>query len=284
MPTVTTRYVTWNRAGGRRLHTGPAAATDLADPIVNFHEPSTPFQGVAPSTWGGNVFAFWAITGGADGNDVQLTTTIAFALGTTTATATAWYLPAGGPGGPGGPVLLLDAFDVNLGWWADDDFVTVTSDPGLSANANEYGVVPLDQAQDVHAFDGIHSVPFSEWTVISGNAAVNDQDLNGAAGAYALAFAFYKSGAPIVIDNVRVPELGVWASHGVMVDGGGPTGGGPVGPWDPTKIAGILAGVNLAESVGQFQGALRDQVLEVAAEQVMASARTLSKQMTNGQH
>ena len=291
MPTVRTRYVTWNRGGGRRLHTGPAAATDIIAPLQTTVSPGGSYGVWAPPTVDlpgppglTGTFAFWSITDSATGSWVSTDPQIAVEVGDSDVNATAWYLPAGGPGMPQGPALLIDAFDVNAGWWADDDFVTVVSDPSLTFDANEHGVVPLEKDQDVHAYSAIHGVPFDEWTVITDNEAVNGQDLHGAADTKAIAFAFYKSPVRAKFGTVRVPAQGTWVSWGVMVDGGGPTGDGPVGPWGPKVMKEIAAGMALAEAAQYIDVDLREAVLDIAAKQVEIGAGHLAKQLTEKVH
>lgn len=286
MPTVTTRYVTWTRGAGRRLHTGPAAAADITSPLMTSVQQDGTYQSYAsPSmSWptppqNSANFAFWSVTGSATGSWVSTDSTVTVPVGATDATAIAWYLPVGGSG-PSGPALLIDAFDVTQGWWADDDFVTVVSDPSLTFNANQFGVVPLDKQQDVHAFNTIHSVPFDDWLVIAHNETVNGQDLHGDAGTTAIAFAFYAIPARMAIPQVGVVSESSWVSWGVKVDGGGPSDHGPIAPWNPTLVLGIAAGMALAEAAELIDPELRDDALRIAAKQVEISADKISAQLT----
>ena len=153
-------------------------------------------------------FAFWSVTGAADGSSISTNTSLSVSVGSSDINATAWYLPTGG-NGPGEPGLFIDAFDVNLGMFVDDDFVAVTPDAGLTAAANNDGFVPTASAENVDAFASIHAVPFESWTVVAGMEAVNNLVLQAAAGSSAAAFAFYH--APLAV-SVRVgstlPEPG----------------------------------------------------------------------------
>jgi hypothetical protein len=60
---------------------------------------------------------------------------------------------------------------------------------------------------------------------------VNNATLNVAAQSSAVAFAFYKTPVGGGLPRIdRQFELSTWVSYGVMVDGDGPTGDGPVDP------------------------------------------------------
>ena len=193
--------------------------------------------------------------------------------------ATAWYIPAGGggPGGPGVPGVLIDAFDVNLGMFVDDDFVAVTPDAGLTAAANNDGFVPTASAENIDAFASIHAVPFENWTVVVGTEVVNNLTLQGAVGSIAVAFAFYQT--PKRIPGLgRQYETGTWVSYGVTVDAGGPTGHGPVPPWTPFVME-IAAGLALGQAATLLRKDLRGSALEVAAKQITAAAKNISEKM-----
>jgi hypothetical protein len=162
--------------------------------------------------------------------------------------ATAWYIPTGG--GDGTPGVIIDAFDVNQGTFVDDDFVTVSPDGSLIFAANDDGWVPTTRAEDVNATGAIHTVPFLDWTVFVGTETVLNQDLKAAATTYAVAFAFYQTPQTPPIRRFRPEAEGTWVSFGVMVDGGGPTGNGPVPPWTG-YLRDLAAGMALAVA-GQF--------------------------------
>jgi hypothetical protein len=225
-------------------------------------------------------FAFWSITGGADGASISTDQSLSVAVGSTDVYATAWYIE----GGPGGlpvdtPGVLIDAFDVGLGDFVDDDFVDVVTDATLTFVANEDGWVPTaTAAEDIRAYAGIHSVPFDDWQVFVGAEPVVAEDLNATQNSYAVAFAFYKQ--PEHVKHPRIPreELVTWVSWGVKVDGGGPTGNGPVPPWNPL-IRELAAGFALAEAGQETEGSIRAQTLRLAARQVTQAAAAISKEM-----
>jgi hypothetical protein len=281
MPSVHTRYVTW--VSRRRRHHG-GTAEDLVAPLTTTAASGGAYQAWAPPviSWNGHehtaAFAFWSTTGGSDGAFVSTDPSLTVPIGGGDVAATAWYLPGGGNGN--GPGIDIDAFDVNLGDFVDDDFVDVVSDPSLTAAANEDGWVPTNSAQDVRAYGSIHAVPFAEWTVVAGSENVSYVDLQAAAQSYAVAFAFYQS--PVRhLGPLRQYEEGTWVSWGVKVDAGGPTGHGPVPPWTPF-IRELAAGFALAETATQLHPELRANVLRLAAEQVQGAAKRITGAMERG--
>ena len=73
-----------------------------------------------------------------------------------------------------------------------------------------------------------------------------------------------------------------WVSWGVKVDGGGPTGNGPVPPWSPFARE-LAAGFVLSEVAGLVSPELRESVDKLAAEQVrLASAQIAEHMLTAG--
>src|SRR5690349_11034444 len=202
MPTVHTRFVTYNRKGGRRLHAG-TATDDITSPSSTNVTNGGHYQTwTAPeASWDdanghhSGAFAFWAVTGGVDGAFVTTSPMLDVHVGATDVEAVAWYLPTGGGNGNGGPAYYIDAFDVNEGRFFDEDFVSITPDAGLAANANETGVVPTTAAEDIHAVGAITGVPFEDWTLFVEPAEQTQAspDLHANAQASAVAFAFYHS-------------------------------------------------------------------------------------------
>jgi len=290
MPTVHTRYVTYNRMGGRRLHAG-TATDDIVAPLATATPDGGTYQAWAPPSisWTDShvmhsaSFAFWSVVGASDGASVITGQSLSCTVDGSDVQAVAWYLPAGGPGGPGGgPAVYIDAFDVNQGRFFDEDFVTVTPDAALSANANETGVVPTASAEDIHAVSSIETVPFLDWTefVQPAPQVISDENLHADANSTAVAFAFYQT---VVVSHRRPPreELGTWVSYGVMVDAGGPTGHGPVPPWSPL-LRQFAAGLALADAASlvaaEFQGAVR----KLAADQVTLASRQIADQIAGG--
>ncbi|MEO8000675.1 MAG: hypothetical protein ABI644_02280 [Arenimonas sp.] len=287
MSLVTTHYRTWatrhrRRAGATALEIAPATTTTVTNPGI--------YQTVAFPTisWfdgNGQIqsanFAFWSVTGtsasiqGIVATDPQLSINVAG----DNMTAVAWYIPVGS--GPGtGTGIDIDAFDVNAGEFVLDDFVKVTSDSSLTTAANWDGFVPTTSAQTIEAFASISVGPFIIWDIVMGGLSKSARNLSAPAGSNGIAFAFYQKQPPsggIKLPHDRYRES-VWVSHGVMVDGGGPTGGGPVGPWDPL-FGELMAGLNLANSARMVDKELRAGVLEIAAKQVLQSAEKMARNM-----
>jgi len=274
MPTVHTRYVTWISRG--RRHHGSAAA-DIVPPLSTAaSSPGTYQAWASPSiSWTDGSgqhdagFAFWSVVGSADGASVSTNPSLSVNVGGGDVYATAWYIPGGGNGN-GGPGVYIDAFDVNVGNFVDDDFVDVVTDASLTAAANNDGFVPTASAEDIRAYNLIHAVPFLDWTVVAGSEGVSSVDLQAAVRTSAVAFAFYQTPSGPVFRPGHY-EIGTWVSWGVMVDGGGPTGAGPVPPWNPFVLE-LAAGLALADAAGKVNEKLRSQVLEIAAKQVSLAA------------
>jgi hypothetical protein len=290
MPNAYTHYVTWISRG--RRHHGSASAEITPPPPPSVLTAGDTFQPTwAPPTLPGPAsttlyFAFWSVTGGTNGAYISTANTPPSATaGSSDITATAWYIPEGGTGTPGGPGVLIDAFDVSIGNFVDDDFVTVQPDDAshtLTAQANNDGFVPTTAAEDIQAYNSlpIEGVPFSTWNVFVGSESVTNRDLNPTVNSSAVAFAFYQ--APASSGPVKPPHLSAaewtWVSYGVMVDGGGPTGRGPVDPWNP-YLRQLAAGLAMADVASKVDAKLRGDVLALAAKQVTLAAANISKQI-----
>lgn len=284
MPNVYTHFVTWISRG--RRHHGSSWADIVSPPPPSTMAPGETFQPpwAPPSiTWmdgsGSHSanFAFWSVTGGVNAYFSLLNTPPSATVGNSDMHATAWYIEGGG----GGEGLFIDAFDVNQGIFVDDDFVTVTPDASLTAAANADGYVPTTSTEHINAATQIHNVPFYDWTVVSGTEPVSMEDLQALARSSAIAFAFYQTptgGTPFRPGNY---EIGTWVSWGVMVDGGGPTGAGPVPPWNPFVFQ-FAAGLALAEAANKVSPQLRSKVLDLAAQQVSIATRAIEKSMQAG--
>jgi|SRR5579871_38149 len=285
MPTVHTRYVTYARAG-RRRHAG-SAASDIVTPLSTSVPSGGTYQAfAAPSiTWTSNnqqqsaSFAFWSVTGAADGNSVSMNPSLSVNIGNSDATVLAWYIPAGG-NGHGGPGIYIDAFDVNAGWFVDDDFVSVSPDSGLTAAANDDGWVPTASAENINAYNTLPEGPFTNWNVFAGSEVVNNLQLQAALKTSAVAFAFYQAPASkgVPIGVVHVPAESTWVSYGVMVDAGGPTGHGPVDPWGP-YLRDFAAGLALAQAAALVHADLRAEVRSVAARQIKSAAAQITEHL-----
>jgi hypothetical protein len=223
-------------------------------------------------------FAFWSVTGADDGSSIVTSQAPTVNVAGTDVAVTAWYIRGGGNGN-GGPGVTIDAFDVNQGMFVDDDFVDVTSDPSLTIAANNDGFVPTPAAsQDVRAYGSIHAVPFEDWLVVSGEVTVANLDLLAPKDVSAIAFAFYHSPTSPKIKAPGDRALGTWVSWGVMVDGGGPTGRGPVPPWNPFLLE-LAVGLALAETAQMARPGLQKDILRLAARQIQAAAESILEHM-----
>jgi hypothetical protein len=281
MTLVTTHYRTWTsrrrrRAGATAQEIAPASLTTVTDPGT-FQ--SLAFPTVAWVDGNGQMqsanFAFWAVTGASAQTPGSVTANpqLSVNVGADPLTAVAWYLPIGGDGN-GGPGWDIDAFDVNAGQFVLDDFVNVTSDPSLTAAANWDGYVPTANAETIEAYDHIAAGPFSMWDLVTTPATQSNRTVQLAQRSSGTGFAFYQRPMGVMPKRPREYDVWTWVSRGVMVDGGGPTGNGPIGPWNPDFLA-LIAGVQLANGVGRLQQELRGEVLNIASKQVMQSAEKI---------
>jgi hypothetical protein len=287
MPTVFTRYVTWV-SRGKRNH--GSSAFDITPPLIG--DAVTQYAGYAPPalSWTdmhGNHdanFAFWSVTGASDGPQVFTDNQVSAHVGTSPIHATAWYIPAGGPSFSRELTgIIIDAFDVGLGAFVDDDFVDVTSDPSLTTQANDEGFVPTGAAEDVEARTPVHADPFTHWLVIPANGEkVTYRDVFAAVKTDAFAFAFYQ---PTKIDlSYRPPDeiLSVEYTAGVANDGLGyqfPRGSGgpgrPVPPQGPLFVRQLTAGLALADLGSVVDAELRGALSRIATAQIESSARNI---------
>ena len=74
---------------------------------------------------------------------------------------------------------------------------------------------------------------------------------------------------------------GTWVAWGAMVDGGGPTGDGPVPPWE-SSIKEFAAGLALGEAARLVHPELRTGVLDLAGKQVIRAATAIVQAMGRG--
>jgi hypothetical protein len=292
MATVTTRYVIY--ASRRRRHGGgglidiqPSGNSNLANGDTYQVPPGFP---IIPWTDSNNQvhnlhFAFWSVVGGTDGPVLSFAgdPSPSVPVGSQNIAATAWYVDLGvGDGTGDNRGIIIDAFDANIGDFVFDDFVTCTpGDAAFNTNANWDGFVPTATAETINAFGSIHGVPFVDWHVaatIVPTITPNNAQLQASAGSIAFAFAFYKTTKTTIPGIDKNFREGTWVSWGVMVDGGGPTGNGPVGPWDPT-LQEFAAGMALMELAGKVNDKLAGDVMSMAAKQVQMAADAMAAKM-----
>lgn len=289
MPNATTRFVTWISRGRRNhgsayadiaapthsnLSTGDTFATSWASPVITWTDSTGMMRNAR--------FAFWSVTGGIGGGIISApgtNTALPVTVGSSNVVATAWYIEGGGPGDDSAGVFA-DAFDVSQGRFVDDNFVNVMPDSSLTASVNETGFMPTAAAENIEAYNYIHAVPFAEWRVVMGSETVSNRDVTITENSSAVAFAFYQIPAGtggIVAPGFNYKES-TWVSWGVTVDGGGPTGKGPVDPWDPMMHE-FAAGMALAQASGKVNSKLKAQVLEIAAQQIALAAQQIQRAM-----
>ena len=281
MPTLTIQHLKIAPGtGGRRLHPGPASVVAIEPKINNPVAPNqittvTPVPAPAKDPV---QFAFWSIVGSEKGALVSTDPTFGVPVGTTNATATAWYLPFGGGPESVEPALFIDAFDVTAGWWSNADFVDVITDPALTFNANELGVVPLKLEQDVRAYAGIATAPFVDWKVLTGSESVNGRDLHGDKDTRALAVAFYRvPDAPNRVFGGDIPiAINFPDDPRAWIDGPVP-GVDPMGEYLRGFARGLIL-VTVAEHLGVEQ---RAEVRRSAVAHVMGLAQHFGEQIEN---
>ncbi len=228
---------------------------------------------------GQNVLAqliFWSVTDGTNGTTFP-PQPLTVDVGGASLTITAWYLPIGGGNG-NETAIIDDAFSAAKGDFIDDTFVTVTSDPSLTSQANVVGIVPTTNAETLQAAHSVNSTsePFSKWMSFGAGTAVAGSDtLNVPAKAVGLAIALYQRSDV----NFNPPhEGGIYGTiiGGVAVDGGGhivingvPH---PVDPWGPLVVQLVQAALTSAGSRG-LTGRYGAEVRQLAARSVVQSIR-----------
>ncbi len=279
MPSLTVNYYAYGRRG--RRHSAAAVigiAPSLAStPVVNTSAAINAFD-----ITGFPTFAFWSITGEAAGGRISRNRLESVAAASAPLTATAWYLPPGGPG-PGTPGTGIDAFDVDRGTFFDDDFVSVAPDAGLTAAANFDGFVPSKALENITAFNPCHeavtgaNIPFQSWMIFDGTPTAAATVLTAPAGSNGTAFAFYHQPAPLVIPNLGNDRALTWLLllGGVIYDGGGygirPGGtGGPIGPLGP-----LIARLQPAERDALYGLALNAIGGDIGAKEIGAQLKQL---------
>ena len=284
MPQVSDFYKMYLPAGHHRqprnanadMNLAPQSGGDVTNP--GFHTP--PYFPELPYTIpGGSGMAkllFWNVTDGTKG---QVLPPVAFTqpVGANPLTITAWYFPISGPGVVGGPAIIDDAFSAAQGKFIDDTFVTVTSDPSLTNDANVIGVVPTANAVTLEAHAAVVSTPepFSQWILNDAMMPMGTKTLDVPKGTNGIAIAIYQKSDPVVI---RPPyyEIGGKIIGGVGVDGGGYiiVGGvpHPVDPWGPLMVRLATSAIVTVEarSMEQKIGA---QVQKLAAQDALAAIK-----------
>jgi hypothetical protein len=261
MPHVSVHYKIYLSAGHHRqprnhpfeLEPNPSSEVDVTDPgnIVPLYIPQLPYlsNGVPELAQ----LLFWSVTDGTNGQTYPAGP-LTQSVGANPLTITAWYFPVGG-GGNGSTAIIDDAFSAAKGDFIDDTFVTVTSDPSLTNQANVVGIVPTVKAETLQASATVASTtePFSKWlSFAAGNPVGNTIDVPAGAGGLAIAV-YERSGAVLNVPS-RQYEVGGFLIGGVAVDGGGAIvingKPHPVDPWGPLVVSLAQASLIVVGSSG----------------------------------
>jgi hypothetical protein len=230
---------------------------------------------------GGYSFAFWWVGGAAGGNFVTLANPVSVSPGSTDMVAKAWFTRTN-VAPKTGTALFVDAFDIDKGSFLDDDFVVVKDaneqiNTQLSQDANTNGMLSTLATELVDATATVGFKQFNRWECVRGQEAIMGGRVTALQGSNAEAIAFYKGGAgPSLTDYGKIFAAQTWVSWGVTVDGGGPTGKGPVPPWEPLTLD-FAAGLAMAEAAQKLHPRLRSEALGIAAKQVSMAAEQISK-------
>ena len=142
--------------------------------------------------------------------------------------------------------------------------------------------MPTAAAEEITAVTAIEGVPFLDWTEFTQPEpeVLSEEDLHAGVDTTAVAFAFYQTPAGPEVHRPNEGDVSTWVSWGVKVDGGGPTGHGPVEPWNPF-VRQLAAGLALAGGLlPSGQPGAGTPTGEVAAVQGnVPHSRTLAKQL-----
>ena len=243
MPQVTVHYIIYLTSGHHRqprntssqLEPNAPTLADISDggSIQPIYIPQLAYtQNGTPEL---AQMMFWSVTDGINGQVFPAGTLPTQWVGVNPLTITAWYYPTGG-GGNGGTAIIDDAFSALLGTFIDDTFVTVTSDPSLTNEANVVGIVPTTDAEILLAAPSVPSTtePFSKWLSFDAGTPSGDT-INVPAGADGIAIAVYQR------TSVSLgPSSGRYGIYGTLIGGVAVDGGGsivingvphPVDPW-----------------------------------------------------
>jgi hypothetical protein len=146
-----------SRATNADMNLAPQSGGDVTNPGV--HTP--PFSPELPYTIpAGSGMAKLLCWNATDGTHGQVLPPVACTqqVGANRLTITGLYFPISGPGVVGdGSAIIDDAFSAALGHFIDDTFVTVTSEPSLTSDANVIGVVPTTNAVTLEASASVAS-------------------------------------------------------------------------------------------------------------------------------
>ena len=289
MPQVTMYYRVIVTAGHHRQPRSSSTwvEPDGPNPVQNSNAvPGSLWAGNAPPTYpypkGAQTppadFLFWSAgdgTNGQTGANPYFNCTV----GNDPLTVVAWYLPEGGGNGPSG--YVIDAFSDAINDFVDDDFVSVSPDAALTADANVVGWVPTNNGETLTAVPGtIHTGEvFEAWIGGQpvGHTATDQLDRDEAG--YAVA-TYHRQNVPVPPNVGRHDALGWLILFGIINDAPGlqiPLGGGPgdpVGPWGPylqrAARAATVASIGASTAGGAEIARLAMGEIEAATKQLEA--------------
>jgi hypothetical protein len=283
LPHVTIYYKMYLTGGHHRQPRNASAELNLAPQaggdVPTGGSTSPAFFPQLPYTYSGGsgmaTLEFWSVTDGTNGQ-VLPPTAINQTVGSLPLTITAWYFPTGGSPGP--TEIIDDAFSANLGQFIDDTFVDVTSDPGLTSEANVVGLVPTSTAETLVARNAVISTPepFYKWVLNGAFMLAGDRTLHVAKDTVGIAVAIYQQSQTSLGIPPNISAYNPWwwiETHGGLVPPG------PVDPW----ARDLAAALSLAGTAGQASPQQRARLLEAALQQIRVAASSLEKQIQGAQ-
>jgi hypothetical protein len=190
-------------------------------------------------------------------------------------TITAWYCPISGPGVDGTTAIIDDAFSAAKGNFIDDTFVTVTSDPSLTSQANVVGIVPTSVNETLQSNNSVPSTsePFSQW-ISNGAGVATGNTLNVPAKATGIAIAVYQKSN--VVLNKRPEAISGTIFGGVAVDGDGSIviNGVPhrIGPWSPL-LSRLIASATVAIGAEKLDKEIGSQVAQLSLQDALLAIK-----------
>jgi hypothetical protein len=294
MPHVSVHYKIYLSAGHHRqprnlsseLEPNPSSEVDVTDPgnIVPLYIPQLPYlsNGVPELAQ----LLFWSVTDGTNGQ-THPAGPLTQSVGASPLTITAWYFPVGGGNGNGSTFIIDDAFSAVKGDFIDDTFVTVTTDPSLTSDANVVGIVPTAKAETLQASAAVASTtePFSKWLSF-GAGIPGGNTINVPASASGIAIAVYERSGTVLNVPSRQYEIGGFLIGGVAVDGGGAIvingKPHPVDPWGPLVVSLAQASLIVVGSSGASRSIVsegRHLAAKSALESIKQAIPRIEKQL-----
>lgn len=298
MPTLTTQYVYFGSSGAHTRQPRATSSYGGFSPIPGLNPSGTAtlatgttFQAgpVEPAlAIGGTdyVFAFQSVSGLNEGpktSFIAATPPTAGTVGTAAILVMIVYVPQGGDGGGGDSGAVIDAFNESTGSLVDNDFVSVSPDPGgtLTAEANVDGWVDTEASgctitADHPNIGSYMALPtgavFVQWSVLTNPSPpaslVSGASLTPGRGETVYALAFYKNPTKTLFsDKVLIKE-----HKEAILEGPSKSfvSEGPIkgikeqvelpgfgnNPVDPAEFTGVLQG--LAARIAKLEAASRN--------------------------